>query len=233
MRHTLVAIAMLLTISGEASAEMAKPFSVQVDALPAATTAVSLERVRYEPGVELAEQPIDGPRLLLVESSILALKFARSGTVLFPLGASGDEAMSLAAGDEHQVAAGDIVLVPAGVPLQLANRSPQPVIWLQIQTETPPTICACGEDLTGSETTLLASQTLEQPIAVPATLSIAQNELAPQQAAPTPADGAVQLIAPVDAAASLATGGDGQRRNDSDDSIPVYVVTLGEAPPTT
>lgn len=170
---------------------------------------------------------------MLIESGTLVLEFARSGAIRFPPASSGEDAVPLAAGDEHQATAGDIVLAPAGIPLQLANRSPQPAVWLQIQAETPPTICACGEDLTGSETTLLASQTIEQPIAVPATFSIALDELAPQQNAPAPPDGAVQLIAPLDPEATLSTGSDGLRRNDSTDPWPIYVVTLGASRLTT
>jgi hypothetical protein len=169
---------------------------------------------------------------LLIESGILSLEFARSGAARFPPGSSGEKAISLAAGDEHQVAAGDLVLVPAGVPLQLANRSVESVAWLQIQVETPPTICACGEDLTGSETTLLDSQSLDRPIASPATLSIVLSELVPEQATDAPATGAVHLVGAAEAAVSLSTGSDGQLRNDSTAPIPVYIVTLG-APTTT
>lgn len=214
-------------------AALSAPFTIQIDALPAATPTVSLKRVRYESGVELAEQPIDGPRLILIEAGVLALEPARSGAVRFLAGSSAEEALPLAAGDEHQVAAGDIVLVPASLPLQLANRSSQPVVWLQVQAETPPTICACGEDLTGSETTLLASQTLEQPLAVPALFSVSLDELAPQQSAPAPVDGTVQLVAPIDAGVLLSTDSDGQRRNDSAAPVPIYVVTLAASPPTT
>lgn len=210
-----------------------EPFSVEVDHLPPATTAVSLQRVRYEPGVELALQPIDGPRLLLIESGVLSLELARSGAMRVSPGTPEHELAPLAGGTEHQIAAGEVVLIPAGVPLQLANRATAPVAWLQFQAETPPTICACGEDLTGSETTLLASQTLEQPIAVPTAISIATGELAPQEHAPIPAAGTVQLVAPVAPEASLATGSDGHRRNDSTASIAVFIVTVGASPATT
>lgn len=243
-RLFLVLTGVLFTVSWQASAAMAFPgahivlkvslpdrlpslFTVQIDDLPAATTAISLERVHYEPGVELSEQPIDGPRLLLIESGVLSLEFARSGALRFTPDATAEAGIDLAAGQEHEFAGGEIVLIPAGIPLQLANRSAEPVSWLQLQAETPPTICACGEDLTGSQTDLLASKTLEQPLAAPSMLTVSLAELAPRAGASAPPAGIIQLVAAVGESDTLVTGSDGLARNGTTRPIPIYVVTLG------
>ena len=213
------------------AAMLAKPFSVQIDALPLGTTSVSLQRVRYAPGVELTAQPIDGPRLMLVESGVLTMELARPGATRFPSGSSVD-VISLAAGREQQVACGEIVLIPAHVPVQLANTSPAPVVWLQVQAETPPSLCACGEDLTGSDSTLLPSQTLEWPFAAPATLIVARGQTSPQSSSAGVEEGVVQLVTPLDSAVRASTGSGGVTGNNTLTSTPIYTVTLVAASTT-
>ena len=62
--------------------------SFVIESLPLRETYVSMQRVRYQPGVELAEQPIDGPKLIQILSGSLIVVTAAPGATAYrpPIG---------------------------------------------------------------------------------------------------------------------------------------------------
>jgi hypothetical protein len=198
-----------------------------IDALPPGQTYVAIKRIRYLPGAELAEQPIDGPKLLIILSGELTLQVARAGATTHGALESGSSGSPLPPGEDHPIGSGTRVLVPAGVPLQSSNRSEAPVEWLQVQIETPATLCACGEDLSAVEMDVLASRTLDEPIASPATLSLHHRLLEPDGEIPAPDEGIVQLIGAMgDDSGHLQRREDGTASNTSSMPLEVFVVTI-------
>lgn len=204
-----------------------KLFVASIEDLPPRDTYVSMRRIHYEPEVEISEQPIDGPKLLIVESGMLSIQTARTGTVILPADHVDVVMEELSPGRDYRMGEGSIILIPASVPVRLSNRSGASIRWLQIQMETPPTLCICVADLSGVRVDLLSSDTLPDPLAAPALLSLEAEGLPPHQAADSPDGNLVQLVAAVDDTIDgLSYGEDGTVRNDGDQPIDVYVFTV-------
>ncbi len=203
---------------------------IRVDALPPGETDLSLARVRYLSGAEIADQPIDGPRVIILVSGELNVRPALPGAVAYRESAV-DMALPLAPSAEFTVEIGTTVVIPAGIPVQLRNASDTDAEWLQFQIETPPTVCPCGEDRSRIESEILSSRTLPNAIPLPATLEISRRLLLPTEEVPAAAPGSVQLVGSVaEDSGSLKDEGDGSTRNQGTSPIEIVVVAISGAP---
>jgi hypothetical protein len=110
---------------------LAEPFESVIAARPQRETCVSMRRIRFEPGVSLSEQPLDGPKLLLAESGAPSVRPARSGARVMVADQVDRTMRQLPADQDLQMDEGSIVLIPAGVPIRLANQTTAPAAWLQ------------------------------------------------------------------------------------------------------
>jgi hypothetical protein len=204
-------------------------FSVTVpaDATPPGATYMALKRIRYFPGAMLASPPIDGPTLLRIVSGQLTVQTAIDGAATIAPDVPGNDLAPLAPGVPQTVIAGATIFLPAGVPAQFSNLSAAAVDWLQLDIETPPTLCTCGEDRSAVAMEVLASRTLAQPIRTPAFISLRQQRLAAGQQIGPPDPREIQLVAKLDTPGpDLTRAGDGSTRNNASTPVEVIVVTL-------
>lgn len=194
--------------------------------LPLGATYVALRRIRYLPGAQLAEPPSDGPKLLYVLSGSLTIRVPISGVTASRPSAEGILTSAIEPGVDQFISPEAVVMIPAGIPVQLSNRSARPVDWVQFQIETPATLCACGEDRSGVEMELLSSRTLPEPFLPPADVSLTRQRLEPATEIPAPSPGTIQLIGPLGDDATLLQRDGGSLRNDGSVVIDVFVATI-------
>lgn len=200
--------------------------SFVIASLPLHETSVSMQRIRYQPGAELAEQPIDGPKLIRALTGRLTIETAATGATAYHA-PDWQASTPLDPGVALLVDETTLVLIPAGVPVNFSNHSDAAVEWLLVQIETPPTICACGQDLSLMQSEILDSSTLEQGILAPAALSLVRQRLEPGAAISEPAPDSVQLVGiTAGNPAALARSQDGATSNVGNAPVEVFVVTI-------
>ena len=194
--------------------------------LPPGETYVALQRIQYLPGAQLAEPPSDGPKLLHVLSGNLTIRVPISGVTVSGPSAEGILTSAIDPGVDQLTGPEAVVMIPAGIPAQLRNRSAQPVEWVQFQIETPATLCSCGEDRSGVEMELLSSRTLPEPLSPPAVVSLTRQRLEPASEVPAPSPGMIQIVGTLGDDVTLLRRDDGSMRNHGSEVIDVFVATI-------
>lgn len=206
---------------------------LRVDKLPRGATYISMRRMQFDPDAALAALPIDGPMLIVVEAGRVSIELSRGGAIAYR-GAGTAASEPLAPNEVHALDAGDLALIPAGIPLRFANGEPSPARWIQFQAETPATECPCGADLTGIRSELLDSVTVETPLAVPAEIEFSIGQLEPGSSRERRPGTAVVLIGPGDhRGEGLSREPDGSIINRGAAPLVVYTMTLRPAGATT
>ena len=117
--------------------------------------------------------------------------------------------------------------IPAGVPLVLWNRGARDAEWVQVQLETPATVCSCGGDLSGVRRELLASETLPDALDAPAVLALNHVRLDPGEEVSDAATGTVRLVGTLEGVADLEHDVDGSMANAGEAPVLLLILTIG------
>jgi hypothetical protein len=116
-------------------------------------------------------------------------------------------------------------MIPADVPVVLSNAEQTEAEWIQVQLETPPTVCPCHAGGSGVRRTLLASETLDGALPPGARLVLAEARLGPGKALPLPTGASLQLAGSV-AGTGVERRHDGTTANTGNEPIAIVVFTV-------
>jgi hypothetical protein len=190
--------------------------------LPPGETYASLQRVTLLPEAEVAESPIDGPRLVSVSSGRVNLRPELSGVLVYDNRRSDTEPVAVPSRVTRSLASGQTAMNPANVPVLLSNAEQAEVEWIQIQLETPPTVCPCHAGLFGVRRTPLANETIPAALPPGTILVLARDRLDPGEVLPRPVGVAFWMTGSVEDA--LERHGDGSVVNRTSEPIEIVVL---------